>query len=367
MYPRERSLRKIIFLMLLISSYSFSLSIIDKYPSYAYVFKEFDVDESYIYDADFEIFVLGHEKNIEAFYKRSLKRGEEFLPMMKEYLMDDGLSDLFIYLSMVESGFSSSAISSKKAVGLWQFMPATAKHYDLSVYNSFDERYDPISSTNAAINYLNKLHRQFGKWYLAAMAYNCGEGRLAKAIKRAGSDELFILLDDRDKYLPLETRNYIKKILLIAMIGENTVLNFGNGQYASTKAFLQVEVLGGTKLRQLAKLIEMNPLKLLDLNKQFQKGLVPQKKRIYKVTIPEDKMIAFYLRYTIPEEKKMIKPYLISHYVDLGETLGSIAELYHSDREEIKIANKLSDDFLTLGRLLVIPVDQKIFEETLAN
>ena len=172
--------------MMLISSYSFSLSITDKYPSYAYVFAEFGVDESYIYDRDFEQFVLQNEKKIKAFYKRSLSRGKDLLPMMKGYLMDDGLSDLFIYLSMIESGFSPAIVSPKKAVGLWQFMPATAKHYNLSVYNTFDERYDPISSTNAAINYLNKLHRQFGKWYLAAIAYNCGEGRLEKAIKKSG-------------------------------------------------------------------------------------------------------------------------------------------------------------------------------------
>ncbi len=363
----KKSLKTIILFMMLISSYSFSFSIPDKYPSYTYVFAEFDVDESYIYDADFEWFVLHNEKKIKSFYKRSVNRGKDLLPMMKAYLMDDGLSDLFIYLSMVESGFSPAIVSSKKAVGLWQFMPATAKHYNLSVCNSFDERCDPISSTNAAINYLNKLHRQFGKWYLAAMAYNCGEGRLEKAIKKAGSDELSILLDDRDKYLPLETREYIKKILLAAMIGESITLDFAPEEYMSAKDLLQVEVLGGTKLRELAKTIEMKASQLLSLNKQFKEGLVPKEKPVYNVTIPEEKMILFYLRYELPEEKKSIKPHLISHYVNLGETLESIAKQYHSSSEEIKVANQLSDDFLMLDTLLVIPVSQGLFEETLKN
>ena len=353
--------------MMLVSSYSFSLSITDKYPSYSYVFAEFGVDESYIYDRDFERFVLQNEKKIKAFYTRSLSRGKDLLPMMKGYLMDDGLSDLFIYLSMVESGFSPTVVSSKKAVGLWQFMPATAKHYNLSVYNTFDERCDPISSTNAAINYLNKLHRQFGKWYLAAMAYNCGEGRLEKAIKKAGSDELSILVDDRDKYLPLETREYIKKILLVAMIGESITLDFGSGQYSFTDDILQVEVLGGTKLRELAKLIEMKPSRLVALNKQFKNAIVPKKNPMYKITIPEEKMVAFYLRYELPEEKKSIKPHLISHYVRLGETLENIAKEYHSSVEEIKAANQLSDDFLILDTLLVIPVSQGLFEKTLKD
>lgn len=353
--------------MILIPSYSFSLSIADKYPSYAYVFAEFGVNEDYIYDEDFERFVLHNEEKIKVFYKRSLHRGKDFLPMMKGYLMDDGLSDLFIYLSMVESGFSPAVVSSKKAVGLWQFMPATAKHYKLSVCNSFDERCDPVSSTNAAINYLQKLHRQFGKWYLAAMAYNCGEGRLSKAIKKADSDELSILLNDKDKYLPLETREYIKKILLVAMIGESTTLDFASGQYMFAKELLQVEVLGGMKLGELAKLIEMKPSKLLSLNKQFKDGVIPKEKRIYKVTIPEEKMILFYLRYELPEEKKSIKPHLLSHYVSLGETLESIAKQYHSSTEEIKTANQLSDDFLILDTLLVIPVSQEMFEKTLRD
>ena len=347
--------------MMLIPSYSFSLSITDKYPSYAYVFAEFGVDESYIYDDAFEQFVLSNEKKIKAFYQRSLIRGKDLLPMMKGYLMEDGLSDLFIYLSMVESGFSTSIVSPKKAAGLWQFMPATAKHYNLSVCNSFDERCDPISSTNAAITYLSKLHRQFGKWYLAAMAYNCGEGRLEKAIKKAGSDELSILVDDNHKYLPLETREYIKKILLVAMIGEGTTLDFA----LSTDDVLQVEVLAGTKLRELAKLIGMKPSRLLALNKQFKDAVVPTKNRMYKIAIPEENMIAFYLRYELPEEKKPVKPYFISHNVNLGETLEGIAKQYHTSSEEIRISNHLEDEYLTVDQFLVIPVSKNIFQNNL--
>jgi len=361
----KKSFKKIILLMMLISTSSFSVSITNKYPSYAYVFAEFDVDEAYIYNRDFELFVLHNEKKIKAFYKRSLIRGTDILSMMKGYLMDDGLPDLFIYLSMVESGFSSAIVSPKKAVGLWQFMPATAKHYNLSICNSFDERCDPVSSTNAAINYLNKLHRKFGKWYLAAIAYNCGEGCLKKAIKKAGSDELSILVNNRDKYLPLETREYIKKILLVAMIGENAILDFSPEQYLSTKNLLQVKVMGGTNLRELSKSIKMKPSQLLSLNKQFKKGMVPKDKRIYDLTIPENKMILFYLRYEFQEEKKSINSHLLSHYVRLGDTLESIAKQYRTSAEEIQAANHLNDDFLILDTLLVIPVSQELFEKVL--
>jgi len=339
----------------------FAASLPEKYPVYSYVFSEFDVDESYIDNDDFIRFVQQNEKSIKRLYARSMKRGAVLSPMVKGYLMDEGLSDLFIYLSMVESGLSTDIVSSKKAVGLWQFMPATAQHYKLDVCNSFDERCDPVSATNAAITYLNKLYRQFGKWYLAAIAYNCGEGRLEKAIKKAGSDELGILTDERDRYLPKETRTYIRKILLAAMIGESKYLDF-SADTDVKKEMVQVEISGGCDLKKLAHTLEMKPGELLGMNRQFKQGVVPKEKAIYTLTIPEEKMIPFYLKYELKTEEKQVKPHLISHVVKMGDTLESIAKQYHSSIDEIKTANKLENGFLILDSLLLVPVSRETFE-----
>ena len=354
-------------MVLLLPLYGFSSGLADKYPGYAYVFSEFGVDESYIYDSSFEYFVLKNEKKIKNFYERSMKKGEKLLPLMKDHLMIDGLSDLFIYISMIESGFSPAIVSSKKAVGLWQFMPSTAKHYDLAVCNAVDERCDPVSSTNAAINYLKKLNDQFGKWYLAAMAYNCGEGRLEKAIRKAGTDELSILLDENEKYLPKETRDYIKKILLAAMIGENELLDFDEVKTSGTDPLIQVEVASGTKLADIAKLLNIATSELLALNKQYKNGVIPKEKHLYKIMIPEEVMMLFYLKYEIKEEKNVLKPHFISHYVALGDTLDSLAKKYETSQEEIKTANKLEDEALTLDALLLIPVAEALFEKMLSE
>ncbi|RLA69558.1 MAG: lytic transglycosylase [Epsilonproteobacteria bacterium] len=345
-----------------------------KYPSYGYVFNEFDVDESYIYDDDFVSFVMKNEKKLKRFYQHSLIRGKEILPTMQGLLVEDGVSDLFIYLAMVESGFTTDAVSPKKAVGLWQFMAATAKHYDLIVCNSYDERCDTVSATSAAISYLNKLHKQFGKWYLAAMAYNCGEGCMERAIRKAGTDDLSILTDNNLKYLPRETRAYIKKLLLVSMIGENVTLDFGRDIHEGLEdTLIRVDVSGGTSLKQISKLLKMEEKRLFNLNKSLKNGLVPNEKAIYEITIPIEKVYAFYLRYELPKKKKAekkidqkilnLKSHMISHYVALGETLESIAKLYHADSKEIILTNHLKNDFLILHSLLVIPVSQKIFEE----
>ncbi len=365
--------RSLLFFFLVLSTLNASW-LESKYPSYSYVFTEFDVDESYIYDDAFVSFVMKNEKKLKRFYQHSLIRGKEILPTMQGLLVEDGVSDLFIYLSMVESGFTTDAVSPKKAVGLWQFMAATAKQYDLVVCNSYDERCDTVFATSAAIAYLNKLHKQFGKWYLAAMAYNCGEGCMERAIRRAGTDDLSILTDNNLKYLPRETREYIKKLLLVSMIGENVTLDFGTDMHAGLEdTLIRVDVSGGTSLEQLAKLLKMKEKQLFNLNKSFKNALLPKEKAVYKITIPIEKVYAFYLRYELPKKKKSdqktdnktlkLKSHMISHYVAWGETLESVAKLYHADSEEIMLSNHLKNDFLVLDSLLVIPVSQNIFEK----
>ena len=357
--------RGIIFVSLLMQTFLFAATLAEKYPVYSYVFSEFEVDESYIDDEDFERFVRKNEKKMRRFYERSMQRGEMLSPMVKGYLMDQGLSDLFIYLSMVESGFNTDIVSPKKAAGLWQFMPATAQHYKLEVCNGFDERCDPVSATNAAITYLNKLHNEFGKWYLAAIAYNCGEGRLHRAIREAGSDELGILTDERDRYLPKETREYIRKILLAAMIGEGRTIDYPMAIERDAGELVQVEISGGTDLKKLAGMLELEPRVLMKMNRQFKSGIVPRDKALYSLAIPEEKMILFYLRYELNASKRSVRPNLLSHVVQMGDTLESIAKKYHTSAEEIKAANSLEDGFLELDSLLLVPVSRETFEAAL--
>ncbi len=353
---------KLLFIHYLITTALFSLSLENKYPSYSYVFYEFDVDNDYIYDDDFIRFAKKNEHSLKNFYKRSLSRGEEILPMIQGLLIEDGVSDLFLYLSMVESGFSTDIVSPKKAVGLWQFMPATARQYNLTVCHTYDERCDATSSTSAAINYLNKLYKQFGKWYLAAMAYNCGEGCVSKALKKAGTDDLSILTDDDLKYLPKETRDYIKKILLVAMIGESSLIGLEES-ITSDNGLVQVEVDRGTSIESIAKLIKMDKKNLLKLNSSYKNGSVPKNQDFYTLTIPIEKIYAFYLRYEMPIiEEKEPKSHMITHRVKMGDTLESIAKLYDGDIDEIRVANHLEYPFLELDTLLVIPVSQSVFQ-----
>jgi len=333
-----------------------------KYPSYAYVLSEFDIDTSYAYDRDFETFVQHHDTQFKRLYKRSQQRGEFLLPMVQRQLIEAGLSDLLAYLPMIESGFHTDIQSPKKAKGLWQFMPSTATEYNLTVCYSYDERCDPVNATEAAILHLQRLHQKFGKWYLAVMAYNCGEGRVSHAIGKAGTDELSVLIDERSKFLPDETRQYIKRFLLVAMIGESETIDFGS----VPEGIVQVEVEGGTDLKEIALLLQMERGELLRLNSQYKKGIVPSGAEPYKITIPYEKLTLFYLHYDpLPEGVAQVtdrKDHFVSHIVSEGETLKKIAEKYRTSISEITHANHLQNGNLQPERLLIIPVTVEKFE-----
>ena len=359
---------KIFMTMLLLVVSSWGLAVVDKYPSYSYVFSEFDVDRDYINDDEFKTFLKKHHKQYERFYKNSLKRGGHLIPTFKSMLMRDELSDLFVYMSMIESGFKTDAVSNKSAVGIWQFMEATAKQYKLTVNSDFDERLDPVLATSAAMNYLHKLHKDFGKWYLAVMAYNCGEGRLQKAIKKAGTDEISTLLSDTDAYLPKETRNYLKKILLVAMIGENVSLGLehmgGAVEQLYGKDVVQVEIEPGESLEHIAKMIKMKPKDLLKLNHHFKDGVVPVKLPSYKMNIPNMKIVDFYAIYTLQKElQRTTKTHYLSHIVTTETSLSQIAKKYDTGIGEIAISNPAAQGAVKKGDTLVIPVTQKVFDK----
>jgi membrane-bound lytic murein transglycosylase D len=128
-----------------------------------------------------------------------------------------------IYLAMIESNFNPNARSRVGAVGMWQFMSATARQLGLRVRGRTDERKDPAEATDAALIYLGDLHDRFGSWYLAAAAYNSGAGTVSKALKRVtgkkrGTDEDFFRILPA---LPRETQDYVPKLIATARVASD--------------------------------------------------------------------------------------------------------------------------------------------------
>jgi hypothetical protein len=128
-----------------------------------------------------------------------------------QIFVEEGVPLELLVVAEVESGFDPLAISPKGARGPWQLMPATAERFGLRVDGLMDERIHPERSTRAAARYLRELHAQFGNWLLALAAYNAGEQRVAKAVKRGGTRDFWQLAARR--LLPTETQRYVPAVL----------------------------------------------------------------------------------------------------------------------------------------------------------
>ena len=156
-------------------------------------------------------------------FKQSLDRMEKYEGMINGKIDAKGMPRELIYLALIESNFNPTAKSRVKAVGMWQFMSPTARQFGLSVGRRVDERKDPAKSTDAALTYLAQLHDRFGSWYLAAAAYNSGQGTVSKALrtvtgKTKGTDaDFFRILPS----LPKETQEYVPKLIASARVGSD--------------------------------------------------------------------------------------------------------------------------------------------------
>lgn len=287
----------------------------------------------------------------------------EFIPIIRSMIVQAGIPQEFLFLAMAESGFSSRAYSKKRAVGIWQFMPYTAKDLGLVINDYVDERRDPIKSTQAAIKYLQFLYNATGQWYLAAMAYNCGLGRLKKAIERAGSSELEVLLDEREKYLPGETRQYIRTILSMSLAFSNTQkMQAVDREYLLNRGafdtLAQVQIKGGTLLASIAAGAGMSLADIKKYNRHLTYNFLPKSSKQYAIYIPYDRLAHFKQNY---DPNALPSANFIFHKVKKGESLASIAKKYGISMEELKLSNNFSSkQTIFANQKIVIPILQQI-------
>ena len=291
-----------------------------------------------------------------------------FIPAIKNRLTKYKIPQEFLYLAMAESNFQTHAYSKKRAAGLWQFMPVTGRLYNLKIDEYVDERRDFIKSTEAAAKYLTYLHKKFGKWYLAAIAYNCGGGCLGRAIKKAGTDELSVLLDSKKRYIPKESRFYIRKIVALALIGTDEryllsseyeyLLNRANAYSVAT-----VKISSGESLQRVAKLIDMPLNDLKKLNRHLKYDFVPPYAKEYDVYIPYIKLTDFKQRYFQAPMQNIYKV----HIVKRGDNLSKIGKKYGVSYHVIKDFNHLKSNWLKLKQKLVIPIARMSQQKKIAS
>ena len=356
---------KYFLLLLLPLMLSANLTFTSNHTKEIAILESFDIEASFLYDP-----VMNEMKNKNmTIYKdkrffQAMNDAYLFIPAIKSILAKHGIPAEFLFLAMAESHFSAKAYSVKKASGLWQFMPETGKIYGLKIDEYVDERRDLIKSTEAAAQHLSDLYEKFGKWYLAAIAYNCGGGRLSRAIEAAKSDELNILLDPKKKYIPRESRLYIRKIVALALMGNDEqfllkseyehLLNRANAYSIST-----VRVPRGESLKRVSKLVGVPLSELQKLNRHLKYDFVPPYIGGYDIYIPYIKLSDFKQKYF---EEKIQNIYKV-HVVKRGDTLYDIGKKFGVSYKMIIDFNNLKSNVLSLDQKLIVPIDNKASTE----
>ncbi len=219
-------------------------------------------------------------------FMKWLERSQKIIPRMQSILETEGLPSDLVYMSMIESGFSTHAVSHAAAVGPWQFIRDTGTRYGLRINWWIDERRDIDKSTKAAARYLKDLHKMFGSWYLVAAAYNTGENRIKRLIKKHGTKDFWSLA--RKQVLHKETTNYVPKLIAAMLISKAPGLyGFRNIKYIPKQHYEHFVVPGGTRLEEIATHLGVTLDSIKKQNPELLLGNIPRSVAYHRIRIPD--------------------------------------------------------------------------------
>lgn len=292
------------------------------------------------------------------YLQRVAKRGSPYVFYILQELKQRNMPSEIALLPIIESGYNPFAYSNAGAAGLWQMMPGTASGLSLRQNWWYDGRRDIYASTNAALNYIQYLAKEFNNdWLLVLAAYNSGDGTVQRAIKLNKAKGLptdFWHLD-----LPSQTQQYVPNLLAIATILANPDQYPINWPTTKLAPFLTpVSVGSQIDLAKAAKLADISIEELYTLNPGYNRWATdPDGKHI--LLIPTEKAELFRNNLAkLPKEERVTWR---RYQVKSGDTLGSIADKFETNVTLIKSVNNLKNNIIHVGQILLIPHAKKSF------
>jgi membrane-bound lytic murein transglycosylase D len=259
-------------------------------------------------------------------------------------------------LPMIESAYNPLAYSRSHASGLWQFIPSTGRHFNLKQSHWYDARRDIMASTQAALDYLEYLHKMFdGDWLLALAAYNSGEGTVGRAIKL--NLQRGLPTDYWNLNLPEETQAYIPKLLAVSqLINAPEAYGIALSPIPNQAYFTKVPLKQQMKITRLAKLAELDEKELIQLNPAYKQGITFDGPKHLLVPLESAERLQAQLATLKPSEWVQWQQYKVRS----GDNLSSIARRNQVSITLLKDINKLSSNRLGIGQILNMPKSRSV-------
>jgi len=290
------------------------------------------------------------------YMQRMMERARLYLYYIVEEVDKRGMPMEIALLPAIESAYKPLAYSRARASGLWQFIPSTGRLYGLKANWWYDGRRDVQASTQAALDYLEKLYNDFdGDWHLAIAAYNAGEGKVMRMMKQ--NERKGRSTDFEHLKLKRETRHYVPKLLAMANIVADPakygvqLANIPNEPY-----FTRVETGSQVDLGVVAKLVDLPVDDLHMINPGYRRWATDPNGP-HHLLVPADKKDALIEGLNnLPEEERIQWKH---HAVKRGETLSEIGRRYGLSVEALRTANNLRSNLLRVGQDLLIPFSSR--------
>ena len=286
------------------------------------------------------------------FREAMFERSKMYLYYIVEEVEKRGMPMEIALLPAIESAYKPYAYSRARASGLWQFIPSTGKLYGLKTNGWYDGRRDVIASTRAALDYLQKLHNDFGDWHLALAGYNAGEGRIGRALeqnRRKGQPAEYVHL----KQLKLETRHYVPKLMaMVNLVSNPEAYGIQLPEVPNEPYFARVETGAQIDLGVIARLTGMEAQHLHHINPGYTRWATDPDGP-HHVLVPADKKDALLAGLSNLPANERVK--WRHHEVRKGDTLHTIAKRYQVTVDAIKTTNKLTGNLRT-GQSLLLPI-----------
>lgn len=340
----------------------------------------FDIE----YNPGLENIIKHYLKNRKRSFERLMGLSQYYFPIFEAALAKYNVPLEIKYLAIVESALNPRAVSKMGATGIWQFMFATGKQYNLDVTTFIDERSDILKSTEAACQYMVNMYAIFGDWDLVLASYNAGPGNVSKAIRRSGGKQNYWNIRP---FLPKETQGYVPAFLATMYIFEFHKEHGIVPQKAvyNTLATDTIQVKGKMSFKQISEVLDIPVAEIQFLNPSYKRDFIPHiegkphflrlpSDKIALLTSNEDKFYAFLdFDFSLRERPYSSMEALADadggfqtiqktkyHVVKKGETLGGISNKYGVSVANLKSWNGLKTNVIPVGKKLKIVTSEAV-------